>query len=280
MTEIALGMRRMSRHRVEPELPTDARYRRLVKSPHPGLRAALPSGLTAFPEGVVPHTKFVLPATVGVRVLFKIEDSPYRPPEFVAGICSAYSLLEGACSPSYIAGCLDPLAAYTLLGVPGAELCGQLIDLGELIGHRGRELGSRLRDAGEWSCRFELLENFLLQRAHEGCPPDPEVQFAWNRLLRADRQVEINTLATEVGWSHKHLINRFARQVGLTPKVAARLIRFDRARGHLVRHPQTRGADVAAHFGYADHAHLIREFQQFAGTTPAAYATAAGRTAD
>ena len=78
----------------------------------------------------------------------------------------------------------------------------------------------------------------------------------------------IAQLAAEVGWSHKHLIARFRRQVGLRPKTAARLVRFD---GVLGRLDERRGLDwglVALEAGYADQAHLIREFHQFTGTTP------------
>ena len=78
----------------------------------------------------------------------------------------------------------------------------------------------------------------------------------------------IGRLATEVGWSHKHLIARFRQQVGLAPKTAARLVRF---RGVLRQVGSDRRLDwglLAAEAGYADQAHLVREFRQFTGTTP------------
>lgn len=53
---------------------------------------------------------------------------------------------------------------------------------------------------------------------------------AWDRLASTGGRVAIGQLAAEVGWSHKHLIARFRQQVGLSPKIAARLIRLDRAR--------------------------------------------------
>jgi methylphosphotriester-DNA--protein-cysteine methyltransferase len=80
--------------------------------------------------------------------------------------------------------------------------------------------------------------------------------------------VPIGRVAEEVGWSHKHLITRFRRQVGLRPKTAARLVRFDGVLGRLDgRQPLDWGL-VAREAGYADQAHLIRDFHQFTGTTP------------
>jgi AraC-like DNA-binding protein len=79
-------------------------------------------------------------------------------------------------------------------------------------------------------------------------------------------------LAEEVGWSHKHLIAKFRLQVGLRPKTAARLLRFD---GVWRRLDQAGGrldwGQVAREVGYADQAHLIRDFHQFTGTTPTAF---------
>ena len=77
-----------------------------------------------------------------------------------------------------------------------------------------------------------------------------------------------------MGWSHKHLIAKFRQQVGLAPKRAARLVRFERV---LRRIDHQRAPDwgmVAADLGYADQSHLVREFGAFTGTSPAAFLAA------
>jgi transcriptional regulator GlxA family with amidase domain len=108
-----------------------------------------------------------------------------------------------------------------------------------------------------------------MRRLDRGPRPSPEVGWAWERLVASGGAVPIGRLAKEVGWSHRHLIVRFRQQVGLGPKTAARLVRFDGVCRHL---DQARGrldwGRVAAEAGYADQAHLIREFRQFTGTTP------------
>jgi AraC-like DNA-binding protein len=76
-----------------------------------------------------------------------------------------------------------------------------------------------------------------------------------------------------VGWSHRHLIDRFRRQVGLSPKTAARLVRFDGVWRRLDGEGgRLDWADLAREVGYADQAHLVRDFRQFTGTTPTAFA--------
>ena len=92
------------------------------------------------------------------------------------------------------------------------------------------------------------------------------------RLVTSGGTVPIAQLAEEVGWSHKRLIARFRHQLGLRPKTAARLVRFE---GVLRRLDERRGLDwgqIAREAGYADQAHLIRDFHQFTGATPTEFA--------
>jgi AraC-like DNA-binding protein len=99
------------------------------------------------------------------------------------------------------------------------------------------------------------------------------VSRAWLLLVRSRGTSTIREIAGEVGWSHKHLITRFRQQVGVAPQLAARLLRLSVVWRHLDGERQS-WVRVAAECGYADQAHLIREFRRFTGTTPGALVTA------
>jgi transcriptional regulator GlxA family with amidase domain len=77
----------------------------------------------------------------------------------------------------------------------------------------------------------------------------------------------------ETGWSRRHVTERFRRQLGITPKAYARLLRFQEATALLMQ-PESTGslADVAMSSGYYDQSHLSRDFTALAGMTPGAYA--------
>jgi AraC-like DNA-binding protein len=251
--------------------PERARWPRLVAAPQPRLRPLLPRGYVGFTEATTPR-HLVLPATTAVPLVVKLAESPYRPPAFVLGAHGSSIVLEGACAPSYLEVLLSPLGAYRILGLPMNQLSGRTVDLVEVLGAGGRRLAERLRETPSWPGRFALLDQFLLERLARGPRPAPEVGWAWERLVTTGGAVPIGQLAGEVGWSHKHLIARFGQQVGLGPKTAARLVRFDRVWRRL---DQARGrldwGLVAAEVGYADQAHLVREFRQFTGTTPTGF---------
>jgi AraC-like DNA-binding protein len=82
--------------------------------------------------------------------------------------------------------------------------------------------------------------------------------------------VRVGALAAEIGWSGKRLWERFGSQIGLPPKRAARLVRFDHAVHRLAAGESA--ARVAADSGYADQSHLHRDVLAFTGATPATVA--------
>lgn len=99
---------------------------------------------------------------------------------------------------------------------------------------------------------------------------DPEVAWTWHRIVADRGLVRVDALAAEVGWSRKRFWSRFRSQLGLPPKRAVKLVRFDHAAHRLVAGEGA--AHVAADTGYADQSHLHRDVRAFTGATPTAVA--------
>lgn len=197
---------------------------------------------------------------------------------------------------------VTPLGARVLLGVPAGALATLDVEGDEVIGRFAAELQDRVRAAGTWAERFALLDALLAARAgirtelgataasEPGSGLDaapllvrtgpmdargsiaPEVAYAWRTLIATRGTVSVAALAEQTGWSSRHLDNRFRAEIGLTPKAAARVVRFDRVRRMLMHRVSQGGApalaDLAAAGGYYDQAHLAREFRSLAGGPP------------
>ncbi|MFJ2742385.1 helix-turn-helix domain-containing protein [Streptomyces sp. NPDC087440] len=171
---------------------------------------------------------------------------------------------------------LGPVAAAAAFG-PTAELVGGMAALADVWGRSAAEQAEeRLRDAASWDARFavagDLLGRLIEERRERRPPVDPEVAHTWRRTLAGRGRVRVESLAYETGWSRKRLSARFGSQLGITPKRAARLVRFDHA-AHLLA-AGLPPADVALGSGYADQSHLHREVREFTGRTPTAVASA------
>ncbi|MGW4323227.1 helix-turn-helix domain-containing protein [Streptomyces sp. NPDC004684] len=165
---------------------------------------------------------------------------------------------------------LSPVIARAVLGVSPADLGDTVVSLDDLWGREASRIRERLGEVPSWQGRFALTEALLARRHEAGPPVDPEVAWAWRRIVGSRGLARVGGLAAEVGWSRKRLWSRFRSQLGLPPKRAVKLVRFDHAAHRLVA--GERAARVAADAGYADQSHLHRDIMAFTGATPATVA--------
>ncbi len=166
-----------------------------------------------------------------------------------------------------------PPAARMLLGLPLGELAHRAVDLEDLLGAAAaRELPERLAALPGWAARFALMDAVVARRLAAATPPPPAVVHAWSRIVASGGRVRVGALSAETGLSARHLGARFRDELGLPPKQYARVVRFERAAAALRADPRTPLAALAAGAGFADQAHLTREFRALGHTTPAAFA--------
>jgi AraC-like DNA-binding protein len=170
---------------------------------------------------------------------------------------------------------LTPFGVRRLLGVPGSALAQQVVDVAEIAPGLA-VLPERLADARDWTERFSLVDDALLALAADAPADDPLVAWAWQRLEASGGRLRVGDLAARSGWSVRHLSGRFRDVVGVAPKLAAGVIRFERASRDLGR---LTPAEVAGRHGFADQSHLHRDVVRFAGETPAELARARRPTA-
>jgi len=251
------------------------------RRPAPALRPYVSSysgyRLDAGPPGThqgVPsaHLTFIL-CLDGEVELLRMPDPALPPRAFAAmvgGLHDAPAVIAQGAAQTGIQLALTWRGARVLLGLPAGELAGDVVDLGAVLGARLGPLLDRVASAPGWAARFAELDAALLALAATGrgeCGVAPEVGYAWDRLAETGGMLRIEPLAREVGWSRRHLAERFRREIGLGPKSAARVIRFERACARLLGPSRPPLARVAAESGYVDQAHLARDFRELAGIT-------------
>ncbi|TDU86932.1 AraC family transcriptional regulator [Kribbella voronezhensis] len=192
-----------------------------------------------------------------------------------SGLHSTAVRIGGSPNRSGVQLALTPAGCRALFGLPAGELAATTVNLDELVGQAAAELGERLRETSEWEQRFDILEQLFLEAWRDEPVPEAraELSWAWQRLRETAGGVGVQELAREVGWSRRHLSERFRAEYGLSPKVAGRVLRFEQAVATLKRRPTTRLADLAADLGYADQAHLTREWHSLAGCSPRQWMT-------
>ena len=163
-------------------------------------------------------------------------------------------------------------ATLALLGVPGRQLAELHAPLDDLLGPVTESWCDELAGLPSASARALRFEALLTSRLRERVL-HPVVRHAISRFSDGIGSVSVSAVVSESGYSHRRFISLFEESTGITPKRFARVVRFRETLEALQRCEQ--GAEslgaLAVALGYADQAHLTREFREYTGITPARY---------
>ena len=261
----------------------------LQSAPHPALQpyisryffvsietAQLPSLTQIFPPYDIPNLTFwdgpvwlqhspSIPATVTTGKLSKI-DTPF----FAGMVTAPFHMIFGEkATVTALAIVFKPSGFGALFCRDMIELTDLLPDLGSLVGaSQAEQLTNQLSSAPDFKTKVSLLDAFFLNRLVSPPPQAIQIRMACQRLIVSHGLESMNDLADHTNMSLRTLERRFAHQVGLPPKTFARLKRFHHAFSLLLDQTSFSGSAAAHQCGYFDQAHLIKEFNVFAGYSP------------
>jgi AraC-like DNA-binding protein len=186
---------------------------------------------------------------------------------FVAGLDERPTLTTHDGFQTGVQVSLCPIAARRFFDLPMSELAGRTVSLRDLLPREERTLAERLAELPDWDARLDAVEALLAPRIAASPARTDIVAWACDRIERTPA-VELKTLARELGYSQKHVIDLFRHHVGMTPKQFSRIVRFDRLVQHLRGGGRGSWAELAARFGWYDQAHLSSDVKRITGLPP------------
>jgi transcriptional regulator GlxA family with amidase domain len=133
------------------------------------------------------------------------------------------------------------------------------------------KLRSRLGESRSFAERIRVADDYLLLRGVGGAGQS-DITAAARELARHHGCLRISDLAERAGLSIRQFERRFNSQIGMPPKVYARVVRFEAALKSKKRSPSLRWTDIALALGYHDHMHMVHDFQRLSGATPSTLA--------
>lgn len=252
---------------VQPALPLRPYIHRYTGYRYAGIAPGMHRGLPA------PHLAMIISLGEPTRVSM-MSHPGQAPGEFMGLVGGLHTRPAEITYNGSLAGVqldLTPTGARALLGVPAGKLGALTVDLEDVIGADARELMGRVAEARDWTSLFDTLDRVLLKRVGYAPEAEAPVTRAWELVLRGGGSLPVSDIAREVGWSRRHLGQRFLGEFGLTVKEASRVVRFHRSRRLLQLRPGITIAAVATATGYADQAHMAREWRALAGCSPSVW---------
>ena len=161
----------------------------------------------------------------------------------------------------------QPGGLSRVLGVPADRFTNQHLEGHAVLGAWGDSLRCRLGEVAAFADRVRVADEYLTR--FEGVShPLSGVMAAASVLLRHRGCLRICGLANMTGLSVRQFERRFTSEIGVSPKLYARVARFEAALKNKARRPQLSWATVAQDVGYHDQMHMVHDFRKLAGASP------------
>jgi AraC-like DNA-binding protein len=159
---------------------------------------------------------------------------------------------------------------YKIFGIPQLHFTNEMIDPSELFAHDFKNLHEQLSGAKELSEMVACAEAFLLNYLKRSKAKDwfNRIEKTSNFIVKNKGNVDLKDLAYQANLSIRAFERNFEQHIGVPPKVYSRLVRFNYALSYKMRNPNASWSVISNRYNYFDQAHLIKDFKEFAGTTP------------
>jgi AraC-like DNA-binding protein len=253
-----------------------------VRIPRPPLSSFV-ENLWFYRDLEVDHTKEKLLPDAAVELIIDLGDGPKKLFDrrnilrytgynrcWISGMQRQYIVIGAETGSSMMGAHFRTGGAAPFFGFPISELTSNVVELDLIWKREILSLREQLLEAATIDAKFDLLEAYLLGKANSRLDPDKTIAAAL-ATLQSWPVIPLRELASRLGVSHKQMIARFDCRVGLTPKFTSRILRFRKSLAAIHGGSEPEWSGLAADHGYYDQAHLIHEFQEFAGMTPAQY---------
>jgi AraC-like DNA-binding protein len=167
----------------------------------------------------------------------------------------------------FVAMKMYPWAVNPLIDVQANHSAGSITALDSTWQNFGSTIAATVQHSGYEEAMYKLQQYACDVRNQ---PPHDlhAIRSATRQLYATSGQVRMDELAAQAALSASQFERRFKYLTGVTPKMMARLIRFQNIVYTMYLNPLRRASDLAQDFGYTDQAHFIHDFKAFASLTP------------
>lgn len=165
---------------------------------------------------------------------------------------------------------LRPTALYRFFGAACSQFTDCIADIRVAASRDGASLMRALAQHADPAAKREVLTEFLLKWARNAAPPS-RVDQAVATIEATAGRISVEALARRCDWSARHLHRRFRCEVGIGPKLLAKIFQLNHAITAIRDGDPVRLQHVAQSCGFYDQAQFIRDFQRFVGTNPVTF---------
>ena len=161
-----------------------------------------------------------------------------------------------------------PEGIYNLFGIPASLFSQRFEDMELVLGNHFRDYCSRLRESENIGQKLSLTRQYLMDQLQKHHPEITYLNRAADMIRMAGSTSKVDELPGKVYISRRQLEREFREKVGVSPKQYMRIARLNEINRYLQAGSDFNFSHLSMEAGFADQAHLCREFKTFTGVPP------------
>lgn len=173
----------------------------------------------------------------------------------------------------------NPAGVYRLFHMPVRPFTNRIVDAVEVLGPDLKQLHAQIRTAATPSAMQRLVESYLMKKVADAAPLHPVARAAF-KMLDRHGAMSIADASRASGLGQRQFERCFVEQLGMPPKVYARVARLSFVLQRKTLNPSLDWTSIAGEAGYCDYKHLARDFKAIVGASPTAYLSSPRRLDD
>ena len=163
---------------------------------------------------------------------------------------------------------LMPFGVYTLLNVPLKELPDDPVELSQVAGKYIKELEQKLIETSGVDDRFKILFDWLMSLFVKREERNGMMIDAVYKIYSTQGKSTIKDISRNSYNYYKKIQRSFRETVGISPKLYARMVRFESLHNTLIKSDKIDWLEIVTKYDFYDQSHLTKEFQFFTGHSP------------
>ncbi len=162
----------------------------------------------------------------------------------------------------------NPSGLFRFLGIPLTHFTDSGIETEAVLGNEIKQVNEQLKNTEGYQNMIAVVENFLLERIKKVKFDISHIDQVCFKIQNPNNNFSLDALARQAYLSPRQFERKFVERIGVSPKLYARIIRFQNAFKIKDKNPDLNWLQIAVNNGYTDYNHLVKDFKQFTGVTP------------
>lgn len=187
---------------------------------------------------------------------------------WLSGMHDKYISFSSLNNTELLAFRLFPGGLFPFLGKSVYTYKNKVVDARDVFGDEIDWLRNRILAANQPEMKLKVVSDWLTNLLSKGSKPTPIIQISCQQILEKPTIKHIKNVVDESGYSEKQFIHLFKKEIGLTPKIFQRIIKFTEILPKIKDQAKIKWPEISEECGYYDQPHFIRDFKRFSGYNP------------